>query len=68
PPTLPRSLLVGGVVFAPPAHHVLRVGPARLRRVAPPDVALSTLGLHAASTGAAADVLGQVFTGALALP
>lgn len=32
------------------------------------SVALSTLGLHAASAGAAADVLADVFTGTLAVP
>jgi hypothetical protein len=36
-------------------------------RVAPCRLELSTLGLNAASTGAATDVLGDVYAGTLAL-
>ncbi|HEX3005873.1 MAG TPA: ROK family transcriptional regulator [Angustibacter sp.] len=65
--TLDPSLIVLGGFFVPLGDRLLPVVRERLSGASRTDVALSTLGLHAASTGAAADVLGQVFTGALAL-
>lgn len=66
--TLDPALIVLGGFFVPLGDRLLPVVRARLSEVSRTEVALSTLGLHAASTGAAADVLRQVFTGALALP
>ncbi|MGN6610245.1 MAG: ROK family protein [Angustibacter sp.] len=66
--TLDPSLIVLGGFFVPLADRLLPRVRERLGAVSGTEVALSTLGLHAASTGAAADVLGQVFTGALPLP
>ncbi|KQX66906.1 hypothetical protein ASD06_05555 [Angustibacter sp. Root456] len=65
--TLDPSLIVLGGFFVPLADQLLPQVRERVGAVSGTDLALSTLGLHAASTGAAADVLGQVFTGTLAL-
>lgn len=64
--TLDPALIVLGGFFVPLADRLLPVVRQRLGDGSRSEVAPSTLGLHAASTGAAADVLGQVFTGALA--
>jgi len=69
----PEVVVLGGY-FVPLGPWVLPVvrraldrrrGPGRT--TTPCRVALSTLGLHAASTGAATDVLGDVYAGTLAL-
>jgi predicted NBD/HSP70 family sugar kinase len=65
--TLDPELIVLGGFFVPLGEQLLPVVSERLAQVSGTRVELSTLGLHAASTGAAADVLGQVFTGALPL-
>ncbi len=65
--TLDPELVVLGGFFVPLGEWVLPVVTSRLAEVSGTRVELSTLGLHAASTGAAADVVGQVFAGSLAL-
>ncbi len=65
--TLDPELVVLGGSFVPLGPRVLPVVRAEVASVSTAQVELSTLGLHAASTGAAADVLGEIYAGTLAL-
>ncbi|GAB3592652.1 ROK family transcriptional regulator [Angustibacter peucedani] len=65
--TLDPELVVLGGSFVPLGPWVLPVVRREVATVSAARVELSTLGLHAASTGAAADVLGDVYAGTLAL-
>lgn len=65
--TLDPQLVVLGGSFVPLGPWLLPVVRREVAAMSAAQVELSTLGLHAASTGAAADVLGQVYAGTLAL-
>ncbi|WP_426566728.1 ROK family protein [Angustibacter sp. McL0619] len=65
--TLDPQLIVLGGSFVPLGPWLLPVVTRELDAVSSCRVELSTLGLHAASTGAAAAVLGDVYAGTLAL-
>ena len=65
--TLDPGLIVLGGSFVPLGEWILPVVTDEVSRVSSTQVALSTLGLHAASTGAAAAVLADVYAGTLAL-
>lgn len=62
----PAAVVLGGS-FVALGEWILPVARSQLRRVCRSAVLLSELGLHAASTGGAAGVLGQVYAGTLAL-
>ncbi len=65
--TLDPELIVLGGAFVPLGEWLLPVVQHEVSLVSASTVALSTLGLHAASSGAAAGVLGEVYAGTLAL-
>ncbi|GAA4353545.1 ROK family transcriptional regulator [Angustibacter luteus] len=65
--TLDPEVIVLGGSFVPLGDWLLPVVDEQVAAVSSSRVALSTLGLHAASTGAAAAVLGEVYAGTLAL-
>lgn len=66
--TLDPELVVLGGSFVPLGPWLLPVVREEVASISAARIELSTLGLHAASTGAAADVLGEVYAGTLALP